>query len=151
MWTHFTFETFYKDTSVMSRLYLYAPIDECEPTSLDCESDFYFLRRIKLDDLISELAVLFDIRTKNASLMSIVSHNLWVMHYSGSETCFRGDMFQKVETQLKLSTVLILHWYRIDVQGSSWQSTTTVPFPNIKSRQGSVQRWPTGLWLGEIN
>ena len=151
MWTHFTFETFYKDTSVMSRLYLYAPIDECEPTSLDCESDFYFLRRIKLDDLISELAVLFDIRTKNASLMSIVSHNLWVMHYSGSETCFRGDMFQKVETQLKLSTVLILHWYRIDVQGSSWQSTTTVPFPNIKSRQGSVQRRPTGLWLGEIN
>ena len=60
----------------MSRLYLYAPTDECEPTSLDCESDFYFLRRIKLDDLISELAVLFDIRTKNASLMSIVSHNL---------------------------------------------------------------------------
>lgn len=123
-----------KDTSVMSRLYLYGPrwmwTDQSRLWIW-----FYFLRRIKLDDLIPELAVLFDIRTKNASLMSIVSHNLWVMHYSGSETCFRGDMFQKVE--LKLSTVLILHWYRIDVQGSSWQSTTTVPFPNFKSRQGS--------------
>ena len=97
-----------KDTSVMSRLYLYGPrwmwTDQSRLWIW-----FYFLRRIKLDDLIPELAVLFDIRTKNASLMSIVSHNLWVMHYSGSETCFRGDMFQKVE--LKLSTVLILYWY----------------------------------------
>ena len=52
LWTHLTFETFYKDTtrhtSVISRLYLYEPTNECEPTSLDCESDFYFLRRIKI-------------------------------------------------------------------------------------------------------
>ena len=51
--------------------------------------------------------------TENASLMSFVSHNLWDMHYSGSETCFRVDKFQKVEAQLKVSTVQVLVWYRI--------------------------------------
>ena len=69
---------FPKDTSVMSRLYLYGPrwmwTDQSRLWIW-----FYFLRRIKLDDLIPELAVLFDIRTK-----TLHSWVLWAIIY---ESC----------------------------------------------------------------
>ena len=45
------------------------------------------------------------------------------MHYSGSETCFRVDMFQKVEAD-KYCTGTTLVPY--SCQGSPWQSTMTV-------------------------